>query len=169
MKQCRACLRELNIKDKTCKFCGTSTAERYTEFFNRSWQNQNQFIAEINGWLSENPRMANLTCKFYYKAGFGFLGLSAFLNGVEFEYELLEGENKNQYAVDRFRNIKFFRRISQSEAIGEWYDKHPNAKIVRAEEGTGQLDSSFHVSFGGVGRNIFSYVYFILYKYSRDK
>ena len=96
---CKKCGKEINEGSAFCPLCGAKQVEIYKKVFSRNGLSEKDFIDAINKWFNENPKVANVKCKFDTDTSIGLFANKYQLNNFTVEYELFENNNLNQYAL----------------------------------------------------------------------
>lgn len=164
---CKNCGKEIAEGDLFCSQCGTKQVNTYKEVFVRNGLSEQDFIANINKWFQWHPKAGNITCKFDMDTSIGMLANKYTLNRFVIEYELLDGENENQYGLVKEETLDLARRDIKG-FVGAWQQARPNVKIVNWQGGTHSRGHVSSLAFGGIGASNRLNVY-IFFKFRRNK
>ena len=151
---CKKCGKEINEGSAFCPLCGAKQVEKYTKTFNRNGMDEKAFISTINKWFEENPKVANVKCKFETDTSLGLLANKYQLNTFTVEYELFANYNTNQYALTKEECYNIVSKKTK-DFVEEWKQSHPNYKVVNWQGGThsrGQTGSFLIGGFGAANR-----------------
>lgn len=137
--KCIHCGAEIEIGSKFCNHCGKKQAKVYTKKMTRNRLSTKDFITKINSWLAENPCIANVKCRFDINGGFGFLIDKFYLDAIEFEYELFNSPNTNQYRVAEISQYILWSGIhgkTGADILAKWKTENPNIVVVSSASGS---------------------------------
>ncbi len=163
---CAKCGHQVNENDTFCPACGAKQVTTYTMCFTRNGLSEQAFIANINQWLYENPRIANVSCHFETDTSFGFMANQYKLNQFVIEYELFEHDNQNQYFLAKEENMALYHKNVRAY-MEKWKQEHPQITVVNWSGGVHSRGSTGSLLLGGIGARNRMNVY-IFMKYPRQ-
>lgn len=163
--KCMYCGKEILPENKFCSHCGKKQTEEYVKIFNRDNMDNSEFIASINSWLANNPKIANVKCEFNKRTGYGILVNEFFLDSVALKYELFENDNENQYAIVEIKNFGYYRKSTDS-LLAEWQEHNPDAVILKRSGGTHSRGQEGYELDSGIGADNNTQL-FVFFKFKR--
>ena len=159
---CKKCGKEIEPGSGFCPSCSTKQAARYSHSFIRKGMSEKEFIAQINAWFEENPRVANVSGKFTTRLGFGILANTYKLKSLDIEYELFSSNNKNIYGVHKIKRFNVYK-MNLEKLIEGWKNEVSGRSVVTWKGGTNSRGQTGSLLLGGIGaRNRMTA--FVLYK-----
>lgn len=161
MAFCMYCGAQIQGEGAFCPICGKKQVTIYKQTFCRGKMTEQQFIDQINLWFAQYPQVANVKGKFSIKHGMGLLVNKYVLNEFSIEYEVLNGQNQNQYGVVAL-NTTGLIKTGTDALLAKWHQANPNAVVLNRDGGVNQRGSSSSLAFGGFGavNNTQLYVFF---------
>jgi len=165
MPFCIHCGTAIPEDGKFCPGCGKSQTTKYQQVFQRGSMSEDQFIAQINQWFAQYPKVANVKGTFTLRHGIGLLANKYVLEAFSIEYELLNGQNTKQYAVTLLQNTALVKTTTD-ELLAQWKQANPNAIVVSRNGGVNQRGSTGSLLLGGIGAVNNTQLY-VFYKYDR--
>lgn len=164
---CTNCGAKIDDGAKFCSECGQKQVTTYKQVFERKGQSEDAFIETINTWFRENPKAANMKCKFEMDTSIGLMVNKYQLNKFTVEYELFKNENLNQYALVKEEKLGLMKKTAK-EYMVDWKAEHPDKKVVTWEGGTHARGSTASHLLGGFGATNRMTVY-IVYKFPKGE
>lgn len=163
--KCMYCGKDISPESKFCRHCGKKQVEEYEKVFNRYNMSNAEFIASINSWLANNPKIANVKCEFNIRTGFGLFVNKYLLDSVALKYEMFESNNENQYAIVELKKFGFYQKSSDA-LLAEWQNNNPNAIVLKRNGGRHSRGDAGHELFWGIGANNNTQL-FVFFKFKR--
>lgn len=164
---CTNCGNKIDDGAKFCPECGKKLVVTYKQVFERKGQNEETFIASINQWFKDNPKAANMKCKFEMDTAIGLMVNKYQMDKFTVEYELFTSENLNQYAIVKEEKMGLTKTTAK-DYMAQWKESNPNWKVVTWEGGTHSRGSTTSHLLGGFGATNRMTVY-IVYKFPRKE
>ena len=165
---CANCKTPVGESDRFCKSCGTTMVQRKKKTFSSGYGGDNEFAAKINQWLWENRQIGNISCKFYYDNSFGFFVNKYHLNNVVLEYEEMQSDNENVYAIDIVSSTRIIVSGDTDEMLGKWKIQHPDAVVINVSGGTHTRGDPLGAAIGFGLNNVSRSQLYIFYKMKRN-
>lgn len=166
MAQCMFCSTELTDGAVFCHACGKKQVKIYQQTFQRGNMNEETFIANVNQWFATYPRVANVKAQIHLRSAGGLMVNKYKLEAVSIEYELLNGNNINQYALVSLS--KFGLTCTNTDTlVNQWRAQNPGATVIARNGGVHQRGQSGSLALGGFGASNNTQVY-LLFKYNRQ-
>ena len=165
--KCMYCGKDISSDSEFCNHCGKKQAEEYIKIFNRQRMNNDEFIASINSWLANNPKIANVKCEFNTRTSFGLLVNKYLLDSVALKYELFKNNNENQYGIVELKKFGLYRKSSDA-LLAEWQAHNPNAVVLKQSGGSHSRGEAGHELFGGIGASNNTQL-FVFFKFKRNQ
>lgn len=161
MANCIHCGAVLQGEAIYCSSCGKKQVMRHQQTFRRGNMPEEEFIARINEWFAKYPQVGNVNGKFLLRSGLGLLVNKYVLDAFAIEYEVLDGNNINQYAVVSLSKFGIVKTDTKS-LLQEWQQANPNAVIINHNGGVHQRGQTGSLILGGLGaaNNTQLYVFF---------
>lgn len=161
MSTCMYCSHTIPDGATFCPDCGKKQTLRYQQTFYREKMSEDEFIARINQWFAAYPRVANVKGEFLLKSTGGMMANKYLLDAFAIEYELLEGNNTNQYGVVSLRKFGLVR-TDTDVLVAQWKTANPGATIVKRSGGVHQRGNAGQLMLGGFGasNNTQCYLFF---------
>ena len=148
-----------------CGACGKKQVTLYQQTFRREKMSEEEFINRINAWFAQYPKVANVKGEFLLKHASGLLVNKYVLDAFAIEYELLSGNNTNQYAVVQLSKFGFVRKET-NDLLAAWKQKNPGAIVVARDGGVNQRGDTGSLMLNGFGANNNTQLY-VLFKFNR--
>ena len=163
--KCMYCGKEIAVGSEYCNHCGKKQTQEYVKIFNKQNMNNDEFIVLINKWLADNPRIANVSCEFNTRTGWGWFVNKYVLDSVAFKYELFRNNNENQYALIELSKFGFYHKPTK-KLLDEWKAKNPQVTILKTSGGSHSRGQENHDLFWGIGANNNTQL-FVFFKFKR--
>ncbi len=167
MAKCMYCAAEITDDSVFCSSCGKKQVTVYKQVFHRGKMSEDDFIARINEWFASYPKVANVKAQFNLEEKIGLLVNKYILNDLAIEYELLKGNNENQYAVINLSNFALYKK-STDNVLEDWKKANPSAIIVSRSGGTHSRGDAGSLFLNGIGARNQTQLY-LLFKFNRKQ
>lgn len=161
MKPCKYCKKPIDDNVNFCPVCGKKQVDVYTQTFRRGNMTEKEFIDNINRWFATYPHVANVKGEFLFNTNFGLFVNKYCLDAFAIEYEIMNGTNKNQYAVTNLSAVNIVKTESNA-LLAKWKTNNPHATVLRTGGGIHQRGSTGSLALGGFGaaNNTQLYIFF---------
>lgn len=167
--KCIHCGKEIEVGSLFCNHCGKKQAKIYYQrFLSRHHNGSVRIIYGVNQWFSDNPCVANVSCRINTKTGIGLLTNKFVIDSVEIKYELLNAPNIYKYEIEEVSNTTLFSGFginSSDELIARWKESNPDKIVVYYTGGSHSRGTSVFFDIGN-RKKVQS---FVLYKKERQK
>lgn len=165
MANCIHCNAEIAEGSAFCSACGKKQVKSYSQTFRREKMSEAEFIKQINSWFAKYPQVGNVKGKFLTRSAPGLMVNKYVLDAFSIEYELLDGNNTNQYALVSLENYGLVKKGSAS-VLDQWKQKNPGAIVVSQSGGSHSRGSTSSLMLGGLGATNHTQVY-VFFKFNR--
>ena len=166
MANCMYCNAEIADGSAFCSACGKKQVKIYTQTFRREKMSEKEFIAQVNDWFSKYRQVANVKGKFLLRSSVGLMVNKYVLDAFSIEYELLNGNNTNQYAITNLENYGLYKK-GTGTILDQWKQANPGAVVLSTNGGTHSRGSTGSLVLGGIGATNHSQLY-VFFKFNRS-